>query len=182
MPHNDPAMRKANINYGSAKARAAKKGALVNLTNEEDKRMRALYLNAAQLTLAGNPHEVDHIVPLALGGKHHPRNLQILPKAENAEKRAAKGKTISKAPAKRFKVGDIVLAQQVNGKWETREINEAEWVFDEQQWLYYTDVPTDEAGLPLWAKEDGFWESDLKRLPPARRGFALSKDRDVPHC
>jgi hypothetical protein len=44
MPHKDPAMRKANINYGSAKARAAKRGALVGLTDEEDKRMRALYL------------------------------------------------------------------------------------------------------------------------------------------
>jgi hypothetical protein len=171
MPHKDPAMRKANINYGSAKARAAKRGALVGLTDEEDKRMRALYLQAAQLTLAGHPHDVDHIVPLALGGKHHPRNLQILPKTENAEKRAAKGKPQSKAPPKRYKAGDIVMAQQVNGKWEPREINEAEWVFAEQQWLYYTEIPTDEDEQPLWAKECRFWETELKRLPPARRGF-----------
>jgi len=171
MPHKDPAMRKANINYGSAKARAAKKGALVNLTVEEEKRMRALYLQAAQLTLSGHPHDVDHIVPLALGGKHHPRNLQILPKAENAEKRAAKGKTQSKAPPKRYRIGDMVMAQQLNGKWEPREINDAEWIFGEQQWLYHTEIPTDEDGQPLWAKQCRFWETELKRPPPARKGF-----------
>jgi hypothetical protein len=171
MPHKDPAMRKANINYGSAKARAAKRGALVVLTDQEEKRIRALYLQAAQLTLAGHPHDVDHIVPLALGGKHHPRNLQILPKTENAEKRAAQGKTQSKAPPNRYNAGDIVMAQQVNGKWEPRKINEAEWVFDEQQWLYHTEIPTDEDGHPLWAKECRFWETELKTLPPARRGF-----------
>lgn len=171
MPHKDPAMRKANSNYGSAKARAAKKDALVLLTAEEEKRMRALYLQAAQLTLSGHPHDVDHIVPLALGGKHHPRNLQLLPKAENSEKRAAKGKTQSKAPPKRFKVGEMVLAQQLNGKWELRRLSDAEWIFDEQQWLYHTEIPTDEDGQPMWAKHYRFWETEIKRLPPTRKGF-----------
>lgn len=169
MPHKDPAMRKANINYGSAKARAAKKGALVILTVEEEKEMRELYLQAAQLTLSGQPHDVDHIAPLALGGKHHPRNLQILPKAENAQKRVAKGKTQSKAPPKRYRVGDIIMAKQLNGKWEPREISDAEWIFDGQQWLYQTEIPTDEDGQPLWAKEYRFWEKELKSLPPARK-------------
>ncbi len=34
----------------------------------------------------GVPHHVDHIVPLALGGRHEPSNLQVLPAVLNMRK------------------------------------------------------------------------------------------------
>jgi len=174
MPHKDPAKRKGNVNYGSAKARAARFNALVELTPEEDQVVRDLYLKAAMLTLAGEPHEVDHKVPLSRGGKHHPRNLQLLPKAENIRKRDRVGRTQSIAPCPRFCIGMQVLAQQVNGAWEPRQISEFEWVFEQQTWLYETNVPIGKDGKQLWAKECRFWESELKVATKSKtpKGFS----------
>lgn len=174
MPHKDPAKRKGSVNYGSAKARAARFNALVELTPEEDQVVRDLYLQAAKLTLAGEPHEVDHKVPLSRGGKHHPRNLQLLPKVENIRKRDRVGRTQSTAPVPKFRIGMKVLAQQVNGAWEPREISAFEWVFEQQTWLYETNVPIGRDGQQLWAKECRFWESELKALSKskARKGFS----------
>jgi hypothetical protein len=46
--------------------------------------IRAIYIEARRLTDAtGVPHDVDHIVPLAHGGLHHPSNLRILPASLN---------------------------------------------------------------------------------------------------
>jgi hypothetical protein len=36
----------------------------------------------------GEPHQVDHVMPLALGGEHRPENLMVVSRAFNAAKRA----------------------------------------------------------------------------------------------
>ena len=51
------------------------------LLNEDDKRkIQDFYLKCPK------DYEVDHIIPLAKGGLHHPNNLQILTKSENRKK------------------------------------------------------------------------------------------------
>jgi 5-methylcytosine-specific restriction endonuclease McrA len=39
-------------------------------------------------SILGIPHEVDHIIPLAKGGLHHPSNLQVIPASVNRRKSA----------------------------------------------------------------------------------------------
>lgn len=34
----------------------------------------------------GIPHEVDHVIPISKGGKHHEDNLQIITMSENRKK------------------------------------------------------------------------------------------------
>ena len=49
--------------------------------------LRAVYNRAAEIgATTGVKHEVDHIVPISLGGLHHQDNLQILPWMENRSK------------------------------------------------------------------------------------------------
>lgn len=69
--------------------RARKKQALVALTAAEHLRINALYAEAARRTAeTGIVHHVDHDVPLALGGAHHPDNLLVVPAAINLAKGA----------------------------------------------------------------------------------------------
>lgn len=57
------------------------------LTSEEKKRLNEIYKQARELTQAtGIKHHVDHIIPLAQGGTHHPDNLQVLTEQENTQK------------------------------------------------------------------------------------------------
>lgn len=59
----------------------------IALTDVELSQIRDFYRDAKHVTeVTGIPHQVDHIVPLARGGMHHPNNLQILPKEENLRK------------------------------------------------------------------------------------------------
>lgn len=68
------ATRRANI------SRAFDKTADINKINE-------FYIQAKFLSKQiGIPHEVDHIVPVSKGGKHHENNLQILTRSENRRK------------------------------------------------------------------------------------------------
>lgn len=54
------------------------------LSKELRAEIKALYIEAKRLTdETGIPHDVDHIVPLARGGTHHPSNLRILPASMN---------------------------------------------------------------------------------------------------
>lgn len=48
--------------------------------NSDPKRIREIYENCPE------GYEVDHILPLSLGGKHHEDNLQYLPKELNRKK------------------------------------------------------------------------------------------------
>lgn len=51
------------------------------------KKIQDFYIKARRLTEeSGIPHEVDHILPLSKGGKHHEDNLQILTRSDNRRK------------------------------------------------------------------------------------------------
>jgi hypothetical protein len=59
------------------------------LTNEHLKQIEAIFIEAAELTKTGCPHEVYHIIPLCgntVSGLHVPWNLQILPRHLNRSK------------------------------------------------------------------------------------------------
>lgn len=62
--------------------RARKKNASVELSLEEKTAILEIYKNCPK------GYEVDHIVPLSKGGKHHPSNLQYLTISENRKKGA----------------------------------------------------------------------------------------------
>ncbi len=60
------------------------------LSAEEQQRVDAIYAEANELNARDGARSwhVDHIKPLAKGGKHHPDNLQILTAEENLSKGA----------------------------------------------------------------------------------------------
>jgi hypothetical protein len=67
-----------------ARRRARMRGSSVPLTPAEVEEMRRIYkLRAVMSELRGEPYHVDHVVPLAKGGKHHPSNLEVIPASEN---------------------------------------------------------------------------------------------------
>lgn len=68
------------------KYRASKKNAVVPLTHWDKKYIKNIYQTAQWLSTFCKPYHVDHIIPLAKGGKHHPDNLQILPSEINIAK------------------------------------------------------------------------------------------------
>lgn len=68
------------LNAVAAKRRANMRNASVDLTEEEKQSIVSMYLNCP----AG--YEVDHIIPISKGGKHHPDNLQYLTISENRKK------------------------------------------------------------------------------------------------
>lgn len=67
-------------NKVAAKRRAHMKMAIIPLTEEEEKRISEIYLNCPK------GYEVDHVIPISKGGKHHPNNLQYLTMHENRKK------------------------------------------------------------------------------------------------
>lgn len=71
----------------SALRRARKEAAMPNLDRDQLGIVATLYDSAKRVSAkTGIPHEVDHIIPLAKGGLHHPCNLQILPRSVNRKK------------------------------------------------------------------------------------------------
>jgi hypothetical protein len=71
----------------NAKRRAMKLDQTPELTSEEKQRVDNLYWLAKDLqAVSGEEYHVDHIIPLAKGGLHHPDNLQVLPAYINLSK------------------------------------------------------------------------------------------------
>jgi hypothetical protein len=69
------------------KRRALKRSAVVETSNMEE--IKKFYLLAEKLTnLFGEKYCVDHIMPLAKGGKHHQDNLQVITLSDNSRKGA----------------------------------------------------------------------------------------------
>jgi hypothetical protein len=59
----------------------------VNLTEYEEGEIKQIYAHAVRLSNKLQiPFDVDHIVPLSVGGIHHPNNLQVVPAAWNRSK------------------------------------------------------------------------------------------------
>lgn len=79
----------AKIREAAARYNARKRAAVVPLTADEENRIAALYAEAARRTVeTGEEWEVDHDLPLKLGGKHHPDNLVVIPALMNKAKGA----------------------------------------------------------------------------------------------
>jgi hypothetical protein len=72
----------------SRKRRARKMNAKISLTAKEKEKLRVLELTRRELqTETGMIYHLDHIIPLAHGGLHHPINLRILGIMENSMKK-----------------------------------------------------------------------------------------------
>lgn len=67
-------------NKVAATRRSNIKNATVSLTEEENQRIIEIYQTCPE------GYEVDHIIPISKGGKHHPDNLQHLTISENRRK------------------------------------------------------------------------------------------------
>ena len=75
--------------YGSAHKARAKRIKFIS-EGEEKACIRWIYNQVPLMEdLLGEPCEVDHVIPLAKGGKHEPNNLRIIPKRINRDKRDA---------------------------------------------------------------------------------------------
>lgn len=74
----------------TALRRARKRLTAVHLSKDERDRIAAIHKESRRISeLTGIPHNVDHRIPLARGGNHHPDNLQILTAYENRKKGAS---------------------------------------------------------------------------------------------
>lgn len=77
--------KRASRNYHASLRRSRIRSALDETADQE--KINSFYRKAVKLTEeTGVLHEVDHIVPISKGGKHHEDNLQILTAIENRKK------------------------------------------------------------------------------------------------
>lgn len=78
-----------------SKRRANKLGQTPTLSTSELESIKAIYAKAARLTKeTGYQWHVDHDMPLARGGLHHPDNLQVIPAKMNLSKGARFNSTL----------------------------------------------------------------------------------------
>jgi len=77
--------KRAVSNSISARRRCRMRDAFDETANQQ--KINEIYCEAKKLTEeTGIPYEVDHIIPISKGGKHHEVNLQILTAIENRKK------------------------------------------------------------------------------------------------
>ena len=77
--------KKAVSNSICARRRCRMREAFDETSNKQ--KIDEIYHNSRILTKeTGIPHEVDHIIPISKGGKHHEDNLQIITAFENRKK------------------------------------------------------------------------------------------------
>lgn len=80
---------KVLLRKGSAKRRALINKQSINLTESQVKIVNCFYDQAQRLeNKIGIKFHVDHITPIARGGKHEPSNLQVMPATLNIQKHA----------------------------------------------------------------------------------------------
>lgn len=78
---------KALSNCNTAKRRARIKKASSKLTFIQEQLIKQYYEHSTRLKIKlGIEFHVDHIVPLSIGGLHHPSNLQVVPARWNVRK------------------------------------------------------------------------------------------------
>ena len=84
------AWRKRNPEkHAATQASRRAKQDLSVLSEQERIAIKNIYKDRAKISTAtGIFHHVDHVVPLAKGGRHHPSNLQIITAKENQAKGA----------------------------------------------------------------------------------------------
>ena len=77
--------KRAVLNSVAARRRCRIRDAFDETANQQ--KINEIYCEAKRLTEETNvPHEVDHIIPISKGGKHHEDNLQIITMSENRKK------------------------------------------------------------------------------------------------
>ena len=82
---SDKGRQVARVN--SSKRRARKAKSAVSLTEYEEGEIKQIYKHCERVSKKLQiPFHVDHIVPLAKGGLHHPLNLQVVPAKWNLRK------------------------------------------------------------------------------------------------
>ena len=88
--HKEERKAYREANRDKANARSVKRRALKTrsiLPTTDDELIKNLYKQRAVMTEEhGEPHHVDHIIPLSIGGAHHQDNLRIITAKENMEK------------------------------------------------------------------------------------------------
>jgi 5-methylcytosine-specific restriction endonuclease McrA len=77
--------KRAVLNSVAARRRCRIRDAFDETANQQ--KINEIYCEAKRLTEETSvPHEVDHIIPISKGGKHHENNLQIITMSENRKK------------------------------------------------------------------------------------------------
>lgn len=77
--------KRAVLNSIAARRRCRMRDAFDETADQQ--KINEIYCEAKRMTEeTGIPHEVDHIIPISRGGKHHEDNLQIITMSENRKK------------------------------------------------------------------------------------------------
>ena len=83
------AKKRISHRHYASKRRARIRKCNVHLTKEEEGVIKQIHAHAARLSEKLKiPFHVDHIIPIATGGLHHPLNLQVAPARWNESKGA----------------------------------------------------------------------------------------------
>jgi 5-methylcytosine-specific restriction endonuclease McrA len=89
--NQSPEKRSQIMRVVFANRRARKLNQTPNLNEDQKKIIKCFYDQAYRLEKRfGLKFHVDHIIPIARGGLHEPKNLQVIPKKINQQKNAHK--------------------------------------------------------------------------------------------